>query len=75
MEIDTQALTSCEVAADGGVISLGFIDSTGRPYPELVESAKATNKRLFQVHSARILPFSQKPRASEAGTPSSPWDI
>ncbi|HJZ20766.1 MAG TPA: hypothetical protein VJ226_07400 [Bradyrhizobium sp.] len=31
MEIDTQALTSCEVAADGGVISLGFIDSTGKP--------------------------------------------
>ncbi len=31
MEIDTQALTTCEVAADGGVISLGFIDSQGRP--------------------------------------------
>jgi hypothetical protein len=31
MEIDTQALTTCEVAADGGAISLGFVDSTGRP--------------------------------------------
>ena len=31
MEIDTQALTTCEVAADGGAISLGFIDSTGNP--------------------------------------------
>jgi hypothetical protein len=31
MEIDTQALTTCEVAADGGVISLGFVDSTGNP--------------------------------------------
>ena len=31
MEIDAQALTTCEVAADGGVISLGFIDSQGRP--------------------------------------------
>jgi hypothetical protein len=30
MEIDTQALTSCEVAADGA-ISLGFVDSTGNP--------------------------------------------
>jgi hypothetical protein len=29
MEIDTQAVTTCEVAADGGVISLGFVDSTG----------------------------------------------
>jgi hypothetical protein len=30
MEIDTQSLTSCEVAADGA-ISLGFVDSTGNP--------------------------------------------
>ena len=30
MEIDTQALTTCEVAADGA-ISLGFVDSGGRP--------------------------------------------
>jgi len=31
MEIDTQALTTCEVAADGGAISLGFVDATGQP--------------------------------------------
>ena len=31
MEIDTQALTTCEVAPDGEAISLGFVDSTGRP--------------------------------------------
>src|SRR5450631_2926148 len=31
MQIDTQALTTCEVAADGGAISLGFVDSTGKP--------------------------------------------
>jgi hypothetical protein len=31
MKIDTQALTTCEVAADGGAISLGFVDSTGKP--------------------------------------------
>jgi len=30
-EIETQALTTCEVAADGGAISLGFVDSTGNP--------------------------------------------
>jgi hypothetical protein len=30
MEIDTQALTTCEVAADGA-ISLGFLDSDGKP--------------------------------------------
>jgi hypothetical protein len=31
MEIDTQALTTCEVTADGGAISLGFVDATGNP--------------------------------------------
>lgn len=31
MKIGTQALTTCEVAADGGAISLGFVDSTGNP--------------------------------------------
>jgi hypothetical protein len=31
MEIKTEALTSCEVAADGNMISLGFVDADGRP--------------------------------------------
>jgi hypothetical protein len=31
MEIDTQALTTCEVAPDGEAISLGFVDAAGRP--------------------------------------------
>ncbi len=31
MEIDVQTLTTCEVAADGGAISLGFVDSAGQP--------------------------------------------
>lgn len=31
MEIDTQALTTCEVAPDGGAISLGFVDAAGQP--------------------------------------------
>ena len=31
MEIDTQALTTCEVASDGGAVSLGFVDTNGRP--------------------------------------------
>ena len=31
MEIDTQSLTTCEVAPDGGAISLGFVDAYGRP--------------------------------------------
>src|SRR3982074_2765016 len=31
MEIETQELTACEVAADGCAISLGFVDSRGEP--------------------------------------------
>ena len=31
MEIDSQALTSCEVATDGGTITLGFVDAAGNP--------------------------------------------
>ena len=31
MEIDVQTLTTCEVAADGGAVSLGFVDSSGKP--------------------------------------------
>jgi hypothetical protein len=30
MEIQTQSLTTCEVAPDGAAISLGFVDSEGR---------------------------------------------
>ena len=31
MDVDTQSLTSCEVAPDGGAISLGFVDARGQP--------------------------------------------
>jgi hypothetical protein len=31
MVSETQALTTCEVAADGGVVSLGFVDASGNP--------------------------------------------
>ena len=35
MKIDTQALTTCEVAADGGAISLGFADLEAGRRPRL----------------------------------------
>jgi hypothetical protein len=60
---------------DGENYNIGFIDATGRAYPELVEAAKATHKRLHDVHAGKIPPFSQRPKASEVGTPSSPWDL
>ena len=31
MKIETQALTSCEIAPGGDVISLGFVDNRGQP--------------------------------------------
>ena len=32
MKIETQALTSCEIAPGGDVISLGFVDNRRRPF-------------------------------------------
>ncbi len=58
---------------DGENYNIGFVDATDRPYKELVEAAKATNKRLFEIHKGKVLPFDQRPKASEVGTPLSPW--
>jgi hypothetical protein len=58
---------------DGENYNIGFVDINDRPYKELVEAAKMTNERLYDVHSGRIAPFNQMPKASDAGTPSSPW--
>jgi hypothetical protein len=58
---------------DGENYNIGIVDVTDRPYKELVEALKATNKRLFDVHSGKVLPFNQRPKASDAGTPASPW--
>jgi hypothetical protein len=60
---------------DGENYNIGFVDVNDRPYKELVEAAKLTHSRLYDVHSGKILPFDQKPRASEAGTPLSPWSF
>ncbi|SPE41188.1 fragment of putative beta-agarase (glycoside hydrolase family 50 protein) [Candidatus Sulfopaludibacter sp. SbA3] len=58
---------------DGENYNIGFVDVTDRPYPELVAAAKETFKRLLDVHSGKIPPFSQRPKASDAGTPETPW--
>jgi hypothetical protein len=60
---------------DGENYNIGFVDATDRPYPELVEAAQATHRRLREVHAGRTPPFSQRPMASDAGSPSSPWDL
>ena len=58
---------------DGENYNIGFVDVNDRPYKELTEAAKATNKRLLDVHSGKIVPFSRRPLASDFGTPNSPW--
>jgi hypothetical protein len=60
---------------DGENYAIGFVDAADRSWPELVQAAKETNKRLYDVHSGKAMPFSQKPKASESGTPASPWDL
>jgi len=59
--------------AHGVNYNIGFVDVTDRPYPKLVKAAKATHRRLFKVHSGKTSPFAKRPKASDAGTPSSPW--
>jgi hypothetical protein len=58
---------------DGENYNIGFLDVTDRAYPDLVSAAKETLKRLLDVHSGKIRPFDQRPKASDAGTPETPW--
>ena len=58
---------------DGENYNIGFVDAMDRPYPELVEGVKATMRRLFDVHAGKAAPFKDRPKASDAGTPATPW--
>jgi hypothetical protein len=60
---------------DGENYNIGFVDVTDRPYRELVDGAKATHARLLDVHSGKAAPFNERPKASSAGTPASPWGL
>ena len=44
---------------DGENLNCGIIDVTDRPYPYMVEAMSETAKRLFDVHSQKILPYNQ----------------
>ena len=46
---------------DGENYNCGLVDVTDRPYKFMVESIKATAKRLYDVHSQQIEPYNQKP--------------
>jgi hypothetical protein len=53
----------CTGRADGENYNIGFMDVTDRPYRDFVEGVKMTHKSLFEVHSGKTPPFSQKPMA------------
>ena len=44
---------------DGESGLIGFVDVTDRPYNDLVEASKATFRRLLDVHSGTVPPFSK----------------
>jgi hypothetical protein len=46
---------------DGENYNTGFIDITDRPYDDLVEAMKHTNRRLLRIHSGKELPVTRKP--------------
>jgi hypothetical protein len=45
---------------DGENYNIGFVDVTDRPYIELVNAAKQTFERLFDIHSGKEVPVSRK---------------
>jgi hypothetical protein len=45
---------------DGENYNIGLVDVTDRPYPELIEAAKTTHRRLFDVHAGKVSPVTRK---------------
>jgi hypothetical protein len=48
---------------DGENYNIGFVDVSDRPYREMVDSLKATHRRLYAVHAGKVAPFDRKARA------------
>jgi hypothetical protein len=45
---------------DGENYNIGLVDVTDRPYKELIEAARTTHERLYQVHSGKEKPVSRQ---------------
>ncbi|MDP4223786.1 MAG: hypothetical protein Q8868_10775 [Bacteroidota bacterium] len=41
---------------DGENYNIGMVDVTDRPYKELIDAARETHERLFEIHSGKIPP-------------------
>jgi len=46
--------------SDGENYNIGLVDVTDRPYSELIDAAKETHKRIFDIHSGTIKPVDRK---------------
>lgn len=60
---------------DGENYNIGWIDVTDQPYKELVNAAKITHARLYEIHAGKTKPFNRLPRASNLGTPPNAIDL
>jgi hypothetical protein len=49
---------------DGENYNIGLVDVTDRPYAELIEAAKTTHARLFDVHSGKVPPVSRRAKTN-----------
>lgn len=45
---------------DGENYNIGLVDVTDRPYKELIDAAKETHKRIFNIHAGNTKPTDQK---------------
>jgi hypothetical protein len=45
---------------DGENYNIGLVDVTDRPYKELIDAARETHQRLFEIHSGKIPPTDRK---------------
>jgi hypothetical protein len=45
---------------DGENYNIGFVDVTDRPYRELVDAARETHRRIYDVHSGKTAPVTRQ---------------
>jgi hypothetical protein len=46
---------------DGENYNIGFLDVCNRPYPEMVDAARASHERLYHVATGTTPPYSDSP--------------
>jgi hypothetical protein len=49
---------------DGENYNIGLVDVTDQPYRELIDAAKATHRRLLQVHQGKETPVARQAKVN-----------